>query len=49
VPVKNNYSSVYSSFHFGSIFEKSINQTLINNGYAKAYDGGTKEGWGELE
>lgn len=29
--------------------EKSINQTLIDNGFAKAYDGGTKEGWGELE
>lgn len=25
--------------------EKSINQNLIDNGYAKAYDGGTKEGW----
>jgi micrococcal nuclease len=33
----------------GTPGEKSINQTLINNGYAKAYDGGTKEGWGELE
>ena len=33
----------------GTPGEKSINQTLIDNGFAKAYDGGTKEGWGELE
>ena len=33
----------------GTPGEKSMNQTLIDNGYAKAYDGGTKEGWGELE
>ncbi len=29
-------------------YEKSINQELIDNGFAKAYDGGTKEGWSEL-
>ena len=29
--------------------EKSINQELIDNGLAKAYDGGSKEGWGELD
>lgn len=37
----------------GNIFvegeEISMNQQLINGGYAKAYDGGTKEGWGELD
>lgn len=37
----------------GNIFlegeEQSLSQQMINNGHAKAYDGGTKEGWGELD
>ena len=37
----------------GNIFlegeEQSLSQQLITNGHAKAYDGGTKEGWGELD
>lgn len=27
---------------------KSLNQLMIDNGYAKAYDGGHKEGWDDL-
>jgi len=37
----------------GNIFlegeEQSLSQQMIANGHAKAYDGGTKEGWGELD
>ena len=37
----------------GNVFiegiEKSISQDLIDSGMAKAYDGGTKEGWNDLE
>lgn len=37
----------------GNIFlegdNKSMSQLMIESGYAKAYDGGTKEGWGDLE
>ena len=29
--------------------EISLNQQLIDNGFAKAYDGGHKEGWDELD
>lgn len=37
----------------GNVFlegeEQSLSQQMISNGHAKAYDGGTKEGWAELE
>lgn len=44
----DKYGRLLANIYLDDV-NNSVNQMMIDNGFAKQYSGGTKEGWNELE
>lgn len=44
----DKYGRLLGNLYLDMNEPKSLNQLMVDNGFAKAYDGGHKEGWGYL-
>lgn len=44
----DKYGRLLGNLYLGMNEPKSLNQVMIDNGFAKAYDGGHKKGWDDL-